>query len=73
MFLFFPGTVKKCGLFKILHEKYKQTGKSKSAPEIAEFRHSLEEAAELYPEITPHLPRAQVYVCGGYIMEDSII
>ena len=56
------GTVKKCGLFKILHEKYKQTGKSKTASEIVEFQQSLKEATELYPEIGPHVSKAQVYL-----------
>lgn len=49
-------------MFKILHEKYKQTGKAKALPEIVEFRQSMEEAAEIYPEISPHINKAQVYM-----------
>ncbi len=54
------GTVKKCGLLKIVHEKYKQTSKTKISPEITEFRLSLEEAAASYQEITPFIGKAQV-------------
>ena len=58
--LFVSGPVKKCGLFKILHERYKQVGKKNISMEVIEFRQSLEEAAELYKDIAPHIGKAQV-------------
>ena len=56
------GTVKKCGLFKILHEKFKHagTGRRPGGSEVAEFRQSLITAAEQNKEIEPYIGKAQV-------------
>ena len=58
----FSGTVKKCGLFKILHEKFKQVTSSRrpGSVEAAEFRQSLINAAEQNKEIEPYIGKAQV-------------
>eukprot|EP00731_Ephydatia_muelleri_P022715 Em0015g298a len=55
------GPVKKCGLLKIVHEKYRVTGGTKKAinPEVQEFRLTLQEAAESNPEIAPYIDKAQ--------------
>lgn len=56
------GPVKKCGLLKILHEKYRPaTGvaKQRVIQEVQEFRFSLTEAAEANAEIEPHIGKAQ--------------
>ena len=57
------GPVKKCGLLKILHEKYRAaTGAAKQRviQEVQEFRFSLTEATEANAEIEPHIAKAQV-------------
>ena len=56
------GPVKKCGLLKIVHEKYRVTGGIKKGvnPEVQEFRLTLQEAAESNPEIAPYIDKAQV-------------
>ena len=57
------GPVKKCGLLKILHEKYRAaTGiaKQRVIQEVQEFRLSLSEAAEANTEIELHIPKAHV-------------
>lgn len=55
------GPVKKCGLLKIVHEKYRVTGGIKKGinPEVQEFRLTLQEAAESNPEIAPYIDKAQ--------------
>lgn len=63
------GPVKKCGLLKILHEKYRPaTGvaKQRVIQEVQEFRFSLTEAAEANAEIEPHIGKAQVR--GGQLV-----
>jgi DNA-directed RNA polymerase III subunit RPC1 len=50
------GTVKKVGVLKIVHEKYR--AKSKSA-ELSVFRESFKNAIVHMPEIKPHLAKAQ--------------
>lgn len=57
---FMLGTVKKCGLLKILHEKYPSArGKQKSTMESREFQSLLTEAAQGNKEMLPHLGKAQ--------------
>ena len=56
----FLGPVKKCGLLKILHEKYAAgTVKSGPPPETKEFRFLLQEVAETTKEIQPYMNKAQ--------------
>ncbi|XP_051928207.1 DNA-directed RNA polymerase III subunit RPC1 [Hippocampus zosterae] len=54
----FNGTVKKCGLLKIIHEKYKTTKKD-AEPFVSEFLQSFETAIEHNKAIEPLLARAQ--------------
>ncbi|XP_036293989.1 DNA-directed RNA polymerase III subunit RPC1 isoform X4 [Pipistrellus kuhlii] len=54
----FNGTVKKCGLLKIIHEKYK-TNKKVVDPIVSNFLHSFETAIEHNKEVEPLLGRAQ--------------
>lgn len=68
-FLHFIGTVKKCGLLKIIHEKYKTTKKVVD-PFVSEFLQSFDMAVEHNKLIEPLLNRAQVrlrhvYTAGG--------
>ena len=53
------GTVKKCGMLKILHEKYKHNKKTTSII-LSDFVHSFDEAVEYNKEIEPLLSKAQV-------------
>lgn len=53
------GTVKKCGLLKIIHEKYK-TNKKVVDPMVSTFLQSFETAIEHNKEVEPLLGRAQV-------------
>ncbi|VTJ82831.1 Hypothetical predicted protein [Marmota monax] len=54
----FNGTVKKCGLLKIIHEKYK-TNKKVVDPIVSSFLQSFETAIEHNKEVEPLLGRAQ--------------
>ncbi|XP_010606158.1 DNA-directed RNA polymerase III subunit RPC1 isoform X3 [Fukomys damarensis] len=54
----FNGTVKKCGLLKIIHEKYK-TNKKVVDPMVSSFLQSFETAIEHNKEVEPLLGRAQ--------------
>ncbi|KAM6105196.1 LOW QUALITY PROTEIN: DNA-directed RNA polymerase III subunit RPC1 [Pterocles gutturalis] len=54
----FNGTVKKCGLLKIIHEKYK-TNKKVVDPVVSTFLQSFETAIEHNKEVEPLLGRAQ--------------
>ncbi|XP_064923655.1 DNA-directed RNA polymerase III subunit RPC1 isoform X1 [Columba livia] len=54
----FNGTVKKCGLLKIIHEKYK-TNKKVVDPMVSTFLQSFETAIEHNKEVEPLLGRAQ--------------
>uniref|UniRef100_A0A674G861 DNA-directed RNA polymerase subunit n=1 Tax=Taeniopygia guttata TaxID=59729 RepID=A0A674G861_TAEGU len=54
----FNGTVKKCGLLKIIHEKYK-TNKKVVDPIVSTFLQSFETAIEYNKEVEPLLGRAQ--------------
>ncbi|XP_068255331.1 DNA-directed RNA polymerase III subunit RPC1 isoform X1 [Nyctibius grandis] len=54
----FNGTVKKCGLLKIIHEKYK-TNKKVVDPIVSTFLQSFETAIEHNKEVEPLLGRAQ--------------
>lgn len=53
------GTVKKCGLLKIIHEKYKTTKKIMD-PIVSNFIQSFDTAIEHNKEIESLLGRAQV-------------
>lgn len=54
----FNGTVKKCGLLKIIHEKYK-TNKKVVDPIVSSFLQSFETAIEHNKEVEPLLGKAQ--------------
>uniref|UniRef100_A0A8C2PGV5 DNA-directed RNA polymerase subunit n=1 Tax=Capra hircus TaxID=9925 RepID=A0A8C2PGV5_CAPHI len=54
----FNGTVKKCGLLKIIHEKYK-TNKKVMDPIVSSFLQSFETAIEHNKEVEPLLGKAQ--------------
>ncbi|XP_028332560.1 DNA-directed RNA polymerase III subunit RPC1 isoform X2 [Gouania willdenowi] len=54
----FNGTVKKCGLLKIIHEKYK-TNKKAVDPSVSEFMQSFDTAVEHNKLMEPLLTRAQ--------------
>ncbi|XP_059892187.1 DNA-directed RNA polymerase III subunit RPC1 isoform X1 [Gadus macrocephalus] len=54
----FNGTVKKCGLLKIIHEKYKTT-KKVADPFVSEFLQSFDIAIEHNKEVESLLNRAQ--------------
>lgn len=54
-----PGPVKKCGLLKIIHEKYKTTKKVVDAF-VSEFMQSFDTAIEHNKVMEPLLTRAQV-------------
>ncbi len=54
------GPVKKCGLLKIVHEKYRpSTTKQKPPKEVRDFRSVIQEAAELNKELMPFIAKAQ--------------
>ena len=52
------GTVKKCGMLKILHEKYK-VGKKKVSDEVVAFHQSFASALEYNKDLGPLMGRAQ--------------
>ncbi|XP_033840470.1 DNA-directed RNA polymerase III subunit RPC1 isoform X2 [Periophthalmus magnuspinnatus] len=54
----YNGPVKKCGLLKIIHEKYKTTKKTMD-PFVSEFIHSFNTAIDHNKTIEPLLTRAQ--------------
>lgn len=53
------GTVKKCGLLKIIHEKYKSASKKNIDPAITDFLYSFEVAKKHNKDIDSLLNRAQ--------------
>ena len=53
------GTVKKCGLFKIIHEKYKQPTKKTINSEIEEFYQSFQTAVKYNKELESLVSKAQ--------------
>lgn len=53
------GTVKKCGLLKIVHEKYKGSTTKTVDPAIQEFYNSFEAAKKHNKELDPLIKRAQ--------------
>ena len=53
------GTVKKCGMLKILHDKYKHNKKTVDAI-VSDFVHSFDEAIEHNKELEPLLSKTQV-------------
>lgn len=59
---YFSGTVKKCGLFKILHEKFKHctSAKKPGFSEASEFKQSLLTACEQNKEMESFIGKAQV-------------
>lgn len=56
-----PGPVKKCGLLKIIHEKYKTT-KKVIDPMVSDFLQSFDVAIEHNKEVESLLTRAQVNI-----------
>ena len=55
------GPVKKCGLLKILHERYRSgPSKQRVSLELQEFRQTLQEVAEDNRDLQPHIAKAQV-------------
>ena len=55
------GPVKKCGLLKVLHEKYRPpTSRKQPSSETVLFKQSLQEVAEQNKDLLPHLGKAQV-------------
>lgn len=66
MFLFYSlGPVKKCGLLKIIHEKYK-TNKKVVDVFVSNFLQSFDTAIEHNKLVEPLLTRAQVTICFFY-------
>lgn len=62
MFICLPqGPVKKCGLLKIVHDRFRAVGgaRQKASREAQEFRLSLQEAAEQNRELAAHIAKAQ--------------
>ena len=59
--LTYPGTVKKCGLLKIIHVKYKDptSSRQKSPLEVREFRETMATVAEDNRELALHIGKAQ--------------
>lgn len=55
------GPVKKCGLLKIIHEKYKTT-KKVIDPMVSDFLQSFDIAIEHNKEVEPLLNKAQVNI-----------
>jgi len=54
------GTVKKCGLLKIVHEKFRfAPSKQRVSQELQEFRQTLQEFAEDNRDLQPHITKAQ--------------
>ena len=55
------GPVKKCGLLKILHERFRSgPSKQRVSLELQEFRQTLQEVAEDNRDLQPHIAKAQV-------------
>lgn len=54
-----PGTTKKCGMLKIVHEKYKHNKKNTDQV-LSEFVHSFDEALEHNKEIEGFITKTQV-------------
>ena len=55
-----PGSVKKCGLLKILHEKYPTSrGKQRQSQESREFHELIVGAAQGNKDLLPHIGKAQ--------------
>ena len=55
------GPVKKCGLLKILHERFRSgPSKQRVSLEVQEFRQTLQEVAEDNRDLQPHIAKAQV-------------
>ena len=52
------GTVKKCGLLKIVHEKYKHNKKT-ADPVVQDFINSFDEAVEQNKDLEALLPKCQ--------------
>ena len=66
------GPVKKCGLLKVLHEKFKPpTSRQQPSNETLAFKQSLEEVAEQNKELLPHIGKAQVRKCRKLRREGS--
>ena len=54
------GSVKKCGLLKILHEKFPQSkGRQKQSCESREFHETILEVAHGNKDMLPHIGKAQ--------------
>ena len=53
--------MKKCGLLKIIHVKYKEptSSKQKIPQEVREFKETLLTAAEENKDLAPHIGKAQ--------------
>ena len=56
--------MKKCGLLKIVHEKYRHT-KRVADPKVVEFIHTFDDAVEHNKELEPLLPKVQVRSSSG--------
>lgn len=65
------GPVKKCGLLKIIHEKYKTTKKVVD-PFVSEFLQSFDIAIEHNKVLEPLLSRAQVTFKSGFHIKMAI-
>lgn len=61
MELLYTGVVKKCGLLKIVHDKYKQVGRTVD-PMVTEFFNSFEHVKAANKEIEGMLSKTQVCV-----------
>lgn len=57
--IFCLGVVKKCGLLKIVHDKYKQVGRTVD-PMITEFFNTFEDAKAANKEVENLLSKTQV-------------
>ena len=61
------GSVKKVGLLKIIHEKYKTSRKVVDTT-ISNFQSSFEEAISHNKELAPLVNKAQVIICINFVM-----
>ncbi len=61
MYVFCSGIVKKCGLLKIIHIKYKVTTSVRQRPPLAvrEFRETMATVSEDNKELAAHIDKAQ--------------
>ena len=57
----FTGTVKKCGMLKIVYDKYKH-GKKTEDPIVTEFVRSFDDAIEYNKELETLLSKTQVKI-----------